>query len=242
MKTVTRFALFIFFIALLAASAAIIAGLGSRWGWWSFTTGLAMLKIFAYGCVVAAVLSLIGLTWAGLSGSRIGFALALVGLVASLAVTGTLWMWKTKAQSLPLIHDISTDTGNPPMFNAILQIRKDAPNPAEYGGPDIAAKQRTGYPDIVPLVLPVAPGTAFQKALSEAINMDWEIIDANQEKGHIEAIDTTYWFGFKDDIVVRITPEKSGSRVDVRSVSRVGLSDMGTNAKRVRIFLDNIGK
>jgi uncharacterized protein (DUF1499 family) len=91
-------------------------------------------------------------------------------------------------------------------------------------------------------MLPAAPGEAFQKALSAAINMGGEIIEANRDAGLIEATYTTYWFGFKDDMVVRITPEKTGSRIDVRSVSRVGVSDVGTNAKRIRRFLKNINK
>lgn len=242
MKSITKFEILFFSITLIATTAAIMAGLGSRWGWWSFRTGFAILKIAAYGSVVAAGLSLIGLIWSGLSGSRFVFALALISLVSSLTVAGTLWQWKTKAQSLPRIHDVSTDTVNPPLFKAILPLRKDAPNPSDHGGPEIAAKQRAGYPDIGPLVLPVAPGEAFQKALSAAINMSGEIIEANRDAGLIEATYTTYWFGFKDDMVVRITPEKTGSRIDVRSASRVGVSDVGTNAKRIRRFLENMSK
>ena len=242
MKSITRFAFLIFSITLLATTAAIMAGLGSRWGGGSFRTGFAILKIAAFGSVVAAGLSLIGLIWSGLSGYRLGFALALISLVTSLTVAGTLWQWKTKAQSFPRIHDISTDTDNPPLFKAILPLRKDAPNPSDYGGPEIAAKQRAGYPDIGPLMLPVAPGEAFQKALSAAINMGGEILEANRDAGLIEATYTTYWFGFKDDMVVRITPEKTGSRIDVRSVSRVGVSDVGTNAKRIRRFLESMSK
>ena len=242
MRSITKFEVLFFSITLLATTAAIMAGLGTRWEWWSFRTGFAILTIAAYGSVVAAGLSLIGLIWSGLSGSRFGFALALISLVSSLTVAGTLWQWKTKAESLPRIHDVSTDTDNPPLFKAILPLRKDAPNPADYGGPDIAAKQQAGYPDIGPLMLPVAPGEVFQKALSAAINMGGEIIEANRDAGLIEATYTTYWFGFKDDMVVRITPEKTGSRIDVRSVSRVGVSDVGTNAKRIRRFLENMSK
>lgn len=239
---VTKLALYCFCIALLACSAAVIAGLGSRWGWWNFRTGFVILKIAGYGSLIAAGLSLIGCVWAGLTGSRFAFALSLIGLAGGLAVAGPLWQWKERAQSLPMIHDITTDTETPPLFKAILPIRKDAPNSAEYGGPQIAAMQRAGYPDLAPLLLPLNTGEAFQKALSTAIQMGWEIVDANQVDGRIEATDTTFWFGFKDDIVVRITPDKTGSRIDVRSVSRVGLSDVGTNAKRIRSFLKRLEK
>ncbi len=68
--------------------------------------------------------------------------------------------------------------------------------------------------------------------------MGWKIVDENQAEGRIEATATTRWFGFKDDVVIRIAPSGgNGSRVDVRSVSRVGRSDVGTNARRIRAFL-----
>lgn len=242
MRSITRFAFFFFSITLLTTAAAIMAGLGTRWGWWSFRTGFAILTIAGYGSVVAAGLSLLGVLWFGLSGFRFGFVLALISLVCSLTVAGTLWQWKTRAEILPRIHDISTDTDNPPLFKAILSLRKDAPNPSDYGGLEIAAKQRAGYPDIGPVLLPVSSKEAFQKALSAAVKMGWEVIEANQDDGRIEATDSTYWFGFKDDIVVRITPDKAGSRIDVRSVSRVGVSDVGTNAKRIRKFLESMSK
>jgi len=239
-RPVTRFALLCFCIALLACSAALMAGLGSRWGWWDFRTGFAILKLSGYGGVIAAGLSLVVCIWSGLSGSRLGFALALIGLISSLTVAGTLWQWKERAQAVPRIHDITTDTENPPTFKAILPLRKDVPNPPEYGGPVIAAQQKSGYPDIVPLALHVSTNEAFQKALSAAIKMGWEIVEASQADGRVEATDTTFWFGFKDDIVVRITPDKAGSRIDVRSVSRVGLSDVGTNAGRIKRFLSEV--
>lgn len=240
--TVTNFALLCFCLALLACYASIMAGLGTKWGWWGFRTGLVILKIGGYSSAIAAGLSLVGCLWAGLSGSRFGFALALIGLVSSLTIVGILWQWKEKAQTVPRIHDITTDTENPPLFKAILPIRKDAPNPAEYGGSEIAAQQRAGYPDMSPLLLPANTNEAFQKALSTAVKMGWDIVEANQADGRIEATDTTFWFGFKDDIVVRITPDKAGSRIDVRSVSRVGMSDVGTNARRIRGFLKRLEK
>lgn len=120
-------------------------------------------------------------------------------------------------------------------------MRRDALNPSDYGGREIAAQQRAGYPDIGPLALTVSPDKVFQRAVSAAVNMGWQIIDANQAEGRIEATDTTYWFGFKDDIVVRIISEGAGSRIDIRSVSRVGISDVGTNARRIQKFLKKVG-
>jgi uncharacterized protein (DUF1499 family) len=147
--------------------------------------------------------------------------------------------WRT-AREVPPIHDISTDTDNPPLFVAILPLREDASNPVEYGGAEVAAQQRKAYPDVQPLVLPIRPAQAFEHVLAAARGLGWGIVSAEPAEGRIEATDTTLWYGFKDDIVVRITSADQGSRIDVRSLSRVGRSDLGTNAARIRRFLRKI--
>ena len=102
----------------------------------------------------------------------------------------------------------------------------------------LAQQQREGYPDLAPATLPVPRDQAFDRALAVAQAEGWEIVTADKASGRIEATDTTRWFGFKDDIVVRLTPWGSGTRVDMRSVSRVGRSDVGTNARRIEGFFD----
>jgi uncharacterized protein (DUF1499 family) len=142
----------------------------------------------------------------------------------------------------PHIHDITTDIENPPRLVSVLPLRKNAENSAEYGGPEIAAQQHTAYPDIVPLMLPMRPAQAFERALATARHRGWMIADANPAEGRIEATATTFWFGFKDDVVIRIVPVTGGSRLDMRSVSRVGVSDVGTNAARIRSYLKELGR
>ena len=141
-----------------------------------------------------------------------------------------------QVQTLPRIHDISTDTANPPAFDAVLPLRRAAKNPPEYV-PATATEQRKGYPDIVPLQLSLAPSVAFDNAERAARAMGWQVVAVAADKMRIEATDTTLLFGFKDDIVVRVTPAPGGSQVDIRSVSRVGKSDLGANARRIRAFL-----
>jgi len=162
--------------------------------------------------------------------ATLGFFLSVVAIAAAMkAGVGT---------RLGMIHDITTDTENPPVFVSVLPLRKDAPNSAEYGGPEIAMKQRAAYPDIHPVEVGVRPMLAYEYALDAARRMGWQIVDGNPPEGRIEATATTRWFGFKDDVVIRIVPTAgNGSRLDIRSVSRVGLSDVGTNACRIRSFL-----
>jgi uncharacterized protein (DUF1499 family) len=226
-------------LAILVAGVAILlligAGPGTRIGLWNFRTGLGLLRWAAYVGIAGAVLALIALAGARPRGG--GLAALLIALVVACTAFVLPWRWAQQAKRVPPIHDITTDTQDPPAFVAALPLRAGAANPAAYGGDSVAALQRQGYPDIRPLHLDAPPTTAFARALATAKTMDWQIVSADTAAGRLEATATTPWFGFKDDVVVRVRPDATGSRVDVRSVSRVGKSDVGTNAARVRTFL-----
>jgi hypothetical protein len=227
-------------VALIAAISLAAAGLGARLDFWHFRTGFAILKYGAYGGLLGAVLALAAAIVAFRGKHLPGFVLSLVALALGITVVALPFSWKSTAQKLPRIHDITTDIVNPPRFVAILPLRAKTSNPAEYGGPEIGAKQREAYPDVKTLVLNVTNDQAFALALDAARRLGWQVVAAVPAEGRIEATDTTFWFGFTDDIVVRITPAGNRSLVDVRSVSRVGISDVGTNARRIRGFLKKL--
>ena len=138
---------------------------------------------------------------------------------------------------LPLINDITTDTSNPPNFNAVSSLRRSGDNPVKYGGPEIAARQKKHYEDIKPIHSNLNSNDAFLKALEIAKIMGWKIVASDFNSGMIEATDTTRFFRFKDDVVIRITKSEQGSQVDIRSQSRIGISDLGKHASRVRTFI-----
>lgn len=224
-------------VALAAVMAALLAGLGNRWGWWDYRTGFLVLRFAAWGGVAATALSLFAIIVALRAGLRRGVVFGIHGVIIGALVFGVPAFKQIESRKLPPIHDITTDTANPPRFVAVLPLRKNAPNTAEYGGAVIAEQQRKGYPDIAPLMLEAPPAAAYERALKTARDAGWEIVAAVAEESRIEATATTLLFGFKDDIVIRITPAENGSRVDIRSVSRVGHSDLGANATRIREFL-----
>jgi hypothetical protein len=230
-----------FLLAVAAALAAMLAGLGTRWGWWDFRIGFQVLRWAVYAAIGGAAISLLGMMSALRAPRRGALVLTLLGLVIGLVTAYVPWQWRRTAERVPPIHDITTDLDNPPPLEAVLPLRADAPNPAEYGGDSIAVQQREGYPDLGPLVLDAPPAEVFGLAEGAARDMGWEIVDSDPAEGRIEATDTTFWFGFKDDVVVRVAgrPE-GGSRVDVRSVSRVGMSDVGTNAARIEEYLQKL--
>jgi hypothetical protein len=227
-------------VAAASAMLLIIAGFGSRFGWWHFRTGFTLLTYGAYGGIGAAALA----TLSGIPALRkrniTGIALSAVALLGGLAVVAVPGSWRMQARQLPMIHDITTDTVNPPQFVDILPRRAAAPNPAAYGGPDVARQQKTAYPDLRTEVLDIPAPRAFERALTAARASGWQIVASDPASGRIEASDTTFWFGFVDDIVIRIAGAGERSLIDVRSVSRVGKSDVGTNAKRIRSYLHHL--
>jgi hypothetical protein len=229
------FARFVLALAVLAVVLLLLAGPGTRLDWWSFRTGFTLMRWAAYLGLGVAGLAVLGLLVPRTR--RMQGGLLVAALLIGVAVAWVPWNGLRQARSLPPIHDISTDTVDPPAFVAVLPLRADAPNRADYAGEAIAAQQRAGYPELQSLVLDVPAGAAFTRALRAAEQMGWEIVAADSGSGRIEATDTTFWFGFKDDVVVRVMPEGSGSRIDVRSVSRVGGSDVGANAARIRAYL-----
>jgi uncharacterized protein (DUF1499 family) len=227
-----------FTLSAIAITAATGAGAGARLALWDFRQGFKILNWAAYFGIAGTTLSLAGLIL-GLPGKgRRGLLLAVAGIVLGTLAFGVPGNWYRIAKRVPMIHDITTDTENPPAFVAVLPLRKDAPNSAIYGGPEIAAQQHAAYPDIRPLVSDIPPEQAYERARTVARQMNWTIVEESRAEGRIEATATTRWFGFKDDVVIRIAPyDGVGSRVDIRSVSRVGRSDVGTNARRIRTFL-----
>ncbi len=205
----------------------------------SLPTAFALLRWAAYVGLAGAAVALVAAVAAFIRRQRSATALSLVALLVGLTAAGVPYAWQRRAQRVPPIHDISTDLDNPPTFEAVVPLRAEAPNTLDR--PLITnTQQREGYPDVMPVTLSIPPQQAFDRALAVAQDKGWDIVRADAATGRIEATDTTFWFGFKDDVVVRLTAWGAGTRVDVRSVSRVGRSDIGTNANRIRSFLESV--
>lgn len=215
------------------------AGPSYRVGILSLTNAFTLLRWAAYAGVAAVLLGAIAAGLAYRRHLRVQMVVAAPALLAGLVALGVPFELQRRARAAPPIHDISTDLENPPTFEAILPLRADAPNDLERTS-DVTELQRHGYPDLVPVTLPIPLDQAFDRALAIAQEAGWQIVTADKSSGRIEATDTTRWFGFKDDVVVRLTPWGAGTRVDMRSVSRIGRSDIGTNARRIRQFLNRL--
>jgi uncharacterized protein (DUF1499 family) len=238
-SAVTRVALAVGVILVLAgALAAALAGLGHRWDWWAFTTGFVVLRWAVYATVAGLAFSVVATVGAVLAKRRLVILAALPAIALAAAVLSVpLGMWY-RATHVPPIHDISTDLVHPPAFVALRSVRDAAPNGVAYPGEATARLQQEAYPSIKPLRLAAKPKAVFTAADQVARDMGWHVVAAEPAQGRIEAVARTFWFGFYDDIVIRITVADDGhTQVDVRSASRVGRSDLGTNARRVGEFL-----
>nr|WP_299040555.1 DUF1499 domain-containing protein [uncultured Psychrobacter sp.] len=148
----------------------------------------------------------------------------------------------SKAKSVPPIHDISTDLKNPPEFVAIIPLRADAANPTAYAGLETAKKQREAYPELQTLQYSQPKSELVAAVEQAANNLGWQLVNTNASAGVIEATDSTMWFGFKDDIVVRVLDQGGERLVDIRSKSRMGKSDLGKNAERISLFIEELDK
>ena len=215
--------------AAAGSAAVILAPLGYRIG---APLGLAFL-LLACGFLAAAVSGLLlvlrMVRRTGLRDREAGAALAAV-VVGAFPVAALF-----PGGGAPPIHDITTDTGEPPPFVAAVAL--NAPGRTDYD-PAVAEQQRAAYPDLGPAMLPAAPPDAFDRALGVVQQMGWELLAADAGALRIEATDRSFWFGFADDIVVRVAADgEARSRIDVRSLSRVGGGDLGVNARRVREFV-----
>jgi hypothetical protein len=222
--------------ALIAGGTIGVAGIGHKYGAWPFPTARMLLEYGFYGAAGAAALALLAILIA--LGRRKGAGV--FGAVLALAIGGGVayvpWSMHQKELAAPLLNDVTTDLVNPPAFVTLANERKNFPNGADYDKAN-AARQREGYPAIVPLVSATGAGPLFAKALAEVNRQGWQIAAKDSVAGTLEATAVTQWFGFKDDIVIRIVPEGSGARLDMRSASRLTGSDMGANAERIAAFI-----
>jgi uncharacterized protein (DUF1499 family) len=202
-------------------------------------TALGSLPRYAgYAGIAAAAVSLLGIVMS-IRARRRGWAVAaLLGCLSGSVAAYLPWAYLASVQNAPNINDITTDTDNPPTFETLARVREAAhAGPSTYGGPDVAAKQRLAYPYVQPLHLELSPADAFARTLEQVRREGWTVASAEPARGRIEASAKTLWYGFTDDVVLRITPDGAGARVDMRSKSRVGNGDRGVNAARIRGFL-----
>ncbi len=242
-RLVTRAALV---VGVGSVAAALIAAIGSAAEIWSFRSGLGALRYLFYAAVAGALLGLVGLIMAR---RRAKLMLAnLLALVVALGFVLYLGNLVRIARSVPAIHDVTTNLDDMPQFSRLTVRPDNLENIPDEGKPELKAMtpedrwkalHRAAYGDIRTIRLAAPPAEAVRRAAALAGERGWAI--ALVDEDNVEATDTSTFFRFKDDVVVRVRPAPGGgSLVDMRSISRVGGSDVGMNAKRIRSFLADL--
>lgn len=234
-------------LGLGSVAAALVAAAGTGQGAWDFRTGLAALRYAFFGGVGGVIFAIVGLLVARRTAPRL-MIFNLLALIIAGAFVLYLGNLVRIARSVPAIHDISTNLDDWPRFYRLTVRPDNLENIPDMGRPELAALpprerwkaiHREHYGDIATIRVSWSVAETVDRARELTDQRGWEIVTTDRERGIVEAVDTSRFFRFKDNVVVRIRPvrEGSGSIVDMRSISRVGVSDVGVNAERVRSFL-----
>lgn len=218
---------------------AVASGFGARLGFWEFGTGFGILRWSVYAAIGAVILAVAGAALANAVGAKLLDIRLAAAAIVGLAVFSIPLSFAQQFKKAPTVADATTNIEDPPVFVALAPIRqKTAKNPLEYRKKEAAELQQQYFPDLTGIQLDQSPAEVIRRAASVAKDMGFDVVEVAPEEGRLEATDTTFWFGFKDDVVVRARLQDNGqTRVDIRSTSRVGYLDGGLNAKRVQEFI-----
>ena len=222
-------------VGLGALALLPLGALGTRFGFWDLGRGFQLMYTGVFVAAAVLVLGIAVLVFALRAGRRNAVLPIGIGLLASIVALATMGQQYRLTTTVPPINDITTDLDDPPAFGA-LELR--GAGVLDYD-PDKGVAQRRGYAHIATERSDLAPDDASRKALAVARELGWDVLADTDTDGEltVEATATTFWFGFVDDVVVRIRPDGGGSLIDIRSASRVGSSDLGANARRIDAFM-----
>lgn len=221
-------------VALVAGGVIGAAGIGHKYGAWDFNFAWNTLVQYGFFAAVAAGGTALLAVLLGLVRGKMGGVItALFAAIIAAGVAYVPWTMREQAAALPAITDVSTDTATPPAYVNLKSAREATGKGIDYPAAN-AAIQKSAYPDIVTFVSRDNAAALFGKASAAVKKLGWQIAESVPEEGRIEATAVSEWFGFKEDIVIRIEPEGAGAKLDMRSASRAGTTDFGANAEHIR--------
>lgn len=231
-----------FSISIVSVVGALVGPLASKFGVISYQVGLLVVVIsFCFCSIVLICDFFLFLRQVAKKRPKGNFHDLLPGSI-SLFVVVVMVIQLIPAMSSPPIHNISTNTQPPPSFDRLVEIRtKLESNPLDYRSNSLNEElQKKAYPYIHPFASSLSAEDLMERAAAILINMGIDIVNFDKSSLRIEATATSFWFGFKDDILVQIRRYQSGSIAEIRSVSRVGVSDLGKNAERIELILEEL--
>ena len=226
-----------YFMSLAAAALFAASVIMLRFAFTDYKLPVLIVLISSLVAFVALLLTLGALVFGQFG--QMNLPRVIIALVVSVAIFLPVFLAGRALEGVPTINDIMTDTDNPPQFEVVPTLRKPFDNSFELSEKRLAF-HRKHYGDMKPLNLDGAPDTHFGKVVALVEARGWKLVAADKTKGTVEATDTTVFFGFKDDVVVRLTDVNGKTRVDMRSASRQGQSDYRVNSTRINAFLDDL--
>lgn len=239
-------------LALLLPVYFAVAALGTKFGLWGWQTGLVTLTVRTGPILLGAValVALVSLIVVLVRKPRTGWLLSLIALLVPLGIFGALAFVRGQAADIPPIHDIATDVENPPAFSQVTlderaagdanplndyrtplgELEPWANSEAPLANQSHAQVIRQAHPDLAPLPTGSASKDEAMVAVAAAMmELGFDKVTSDMANSRVEGVAETFWFGFKDDVVARV----DDGQIHFRSVSRVGVSDLGANAARI---------
>ena len=226
-----------YFMSLGSVGLFVLSAIALRLALTDYKLPVLIILIAALLALVALLLSLGALLFGQIS--QLNMPRTLIVVVLSAAIFVPVFLAGRALEGIPMINDIMTDTNNPPQFEVVPTQRKAFDNSLELSEKRLAFHQKH-YGDMKPLIVDGAPDAHFDKAVALVQARGWKIVAQDKTKGVVEATDRTVLFGFKDDVVIRLSAEAGKTRIDMRSASRQGRSDFRVNAKRIEAFLSDL--
>ena len=233
-----------------SVAVALIAAVGTGRGAWDYRTGLSVLRYAFFAGIAGLLVAIVAIFVARRVRPRL-VILNMAAIIVAGAFVAFVGNQVRIARSVPAIHDVSTNLEDWPRFYRLRLCEDNLANVPDMGREDLkalpprerwAAIHREHYGDIATIRVPWSVAETVERARALAEERGWEIVTTDPEAGILEAVDTSLFFRFKDNVIVRVRPvtEGGGSVVDMRSISQVGVSDVGVNARRVRSFLSDL--
>lgn len=224
-------------ISLLAGGVVLAAMAALRLALVDYKLPVLMILIASLMAFIALLMTVGALVFGQVS--QLNLQRVIIALVLSAGIFVPVFMAGRALEGIPLVNDIMTDTDNPPQYAVAPTVRKSFDNSLELSAAALE-KHREHYGDMVPLMLDGAPAAHFDTVEALVRDRGWKVLSADKEKGTVEATVITPLFGFKDDVIIRLSEAGAKTRVDMRSASRQGRSDYRVNATRINDFFEDL--
>jgi len=233
-------------IAWFTLALLLVASIGHRFAFLGTIAYFWVLGLVVGAAFLALVLAVLGFTRLWEHGDKAGRA-SLAGMVVSVLVLAPFCYAAALAIAHPRLSDIATDPEDPPSLAFAAGKRTADMNPIGRISAEQVAQQVEYYPQVTGRRYASTADRTLEGAAAAARQLGWEVVDLpvwidGEPSVTMTVIAGSFLFGFPSDMAVRVLDEGESSYVDVRSASRYGLHDLGSNAARIETLLQTLDR